>query len=344
MPGLASASIVFKGDFETGNLSQWDKRQVVAPDRLQVQSDLVREGKHALKVTVRKGDDPINASGNRNELLYMGLERAGTENYYKWSTYFPASFPRANTWQVFAQWHHLGLNGSPPVEFFIIDDEIRLRAGGVNGPIVWRAPMERERWHDFVLHVKWSPDPKVGFVELYKDGELVVPRFMVATQFRGDTNYFKLGLYRNESISPVGVLYHDGVTVATTLEEVMPPAPEPVPEPVPEELVAEPEPTPAPSPEPDTSPAPTTPAEESPVVIAPGGSVPPYTPEPGNSVLPGDTGASLDAPGLGGAPSGCGASSTGGMPVVAAASLLAVMFVVRRRRPQALAPVRHSKR
>lgn len=334
VPAMASASSVWKGDFETGNLSQWDRQQVVAADRLQVQSDVVREGNHALKVTVKKGDDPINASGNRNELLYMGLEPAGTENYYKWSTFFPASFPRANTWQVFVQWHHLGLNGSPPLEFFIIDDEMRMRAGGVSGPIVWREPMQRDRWHDFVLHVKWSPDPKVGFVELYKDGELVVPRRYVATQFKGDVNYLKMGLYRNDTISPVGVLYHDGFEVATTLEDVMP-APQPAPEEEPP-VVAEPTP--------EEQPAPSTPDGQTPVsIITPGDPAPEYTSEPDSSVLPGgDLGSPTDGQDLGQGPSGCGASATGGTPVVAAVLALSAVVLARRRR--ALAPARAPKR
>lgn len=344
VPALASASSVWKGDFETGDISQWDRKQTVAADRLLVQSDLVREGQYALKVTVRKGDDPINASGNRNELLYMGLEPSGSEYYYKWSTYFPASFPRVDTWQVFAQWHHLGLNGSPPLEFFIIDDEMRMRAGGSSGPVVWREPMQRDRWHDFVLHVKWSADPKVGFVELYKDGELVLPKRFVATQFKGDTNYLKLGLYRNDTISPVGVLYHDGFEVATTLEDVMP-APQPAPQ-EPPVVVAEPTPdtSPAPQPTPD---APSTPSqvEPGPVLTAPANPTPPFTPEPDNTVLPGgDLGSPTDGEDLGRGPSGCGASATGGMPVMAAILALVAVLFARRRRALAPAPAPRAQR
>jgi Polysaccharide lyase len=122
LPTLASASVVWKGDFETGNLSQWDREQSVSSSRLQVVSAPAREGRYALKAIVRQGDDPINASGNRNEVLYLGREASGSEYFYKWSTLFPSSFPRSSTWQVFTQWHHDGDGGSPPLEFFIIDD------------------------------------------------------------------------------------------------------------------------------------------------------------------------------------------------------------------------------
>src|SRR5690606_22215841 len=95
VPTIASASTVWKGDFETGNLSQWSRSQSVASDRLQVVSDVVREGSYALKATVHQGDNPIQASGNRNELLYLTHEDPGTEYFYKWSTLFPEDYPSA---------------------------------------------------------------------------------------------------------------------------------------------------------------------------------------------------------------------------------------------------------
>ena len=85
------------------------------------------------------------------------------------------------------------------------------------------APLKRGAWNDFVLHVKWSSNPKVGFVELYKDGQLVVPKTMVATQFGSETNYLKLGLYRDSSITQTASVYHDGFTMASSLADVMPP-------------------------------------------------------------------------------------------------------------------------
>lgn len=321
-PGLASASVVWKADFESGDLSQWDRKQVVATDRLQVQSDIVRDGRYALKATVHQGDDPINGSGNRNEVLHMSLEPTGSEYYYKWSSYFPASYPRAATWQVFTQWHQMGEGGSPPLEFFINDDVMHMRAGGETGPVLWNQPLVRDTWHDFVLHVKWSSNPKVGFVELWYDGQLVVQKTNVPTQFGSDVNYLKQGLYRNDTIAPVGTVYHDGFTIATTLEDVMPPAqpaPEPVATPTPEQPSTD---TSAPA---GTGSSTDTGTPSTPVATTPVS----YTPPQGSAMLPGDA-QSPDT--MGG--KGCGASATGGMPVVAAASLLGG-FLVRRRRARA---------
>ncbi len=319
VPAIASASTLWKGDFETGNLSQWSREQSVASDRLLVVSDVVREGRYALKATVHQGDNPISASGNRDELLYLSHETPGQEYFYKWSTLFPPDYPSSNTWQLFAQWHQDGCCGSPPLEFYLVGEEMRMRVGGSSGQILWRAPLQRGHWNDFVVHVKWSADPKVGFVELYKDGQLVVPKTMVATQFGSEQNYLKLGLYRDASISQTASVYHDGFTMATSLEDVMPSAP----------VAAE---TPA-SPESATAPVAQEPAPSTatPTPTAPGVSATPIAKTDGPPIDP-----------QYGRPQGCDASGSGGVPFLAAAGLPGVTLLTRRR--QALVRARSQRR
>jgi MYXO-CTERM domain-containing protein len=97
----------------------------------------------------------------------------------------------------------------------------------------------------------------VGFVELWHNGVRVLSRFMHATMYPGQGIYLKLGLYRSDTVQPVGVVYHDGFVQATQLADVLPPTPEPVPEgeetppvvptgPLPEETTEEPPEEPAP--------------------------------------------------------------------------------------------------
>jgi hypothetical protein len=216
--GSTTSTVVWRGDFETGNISQWSHAQMVSPDRLQVVPSPVRQGQYALKVTVKQGDDPIDSSGNRNELVRMTNEPEGSEYYYGWSTMFAPDFPAPATWQLFTQWHHSGSNGSPPVEFVINNGYLILRCSQTE---VWRAPMVRGVWNDFAFHAKWSPNSSVGFVELYLNGKLVLPKKYCATQFSGQTNYLKFGLYRNDTIAPTGVLYHDNFVMGRSLSDVM---------------------------------------------------------------------------------------------------------------------------
>jgi hypothetical protein len=214
-----SGNAVWRGDFETGDLSQFSRAQMVSADRLQVVSSPVHQGRYAVKVTVKQGDNPIGASGNRNELVRLTYEPAGSEYFYRWSTMFAPDFPSPATWQLFTQWHHDGSSGSPPVEFALNNGRMILYCSGTQ---VWSAPLVRGAWQDFIFHAKWSSNPSVGFVELYLNGQLVLPRRYCATQFPGMLNYLKTGLYRNSTIAPTGVLYHDGWTMGRTLADVSP--------------------------------------------------------------------------------------------------------------------------
>ncbi len=222
-PPGTGASVVWVGDFETGTRSQWSSTQMVSADRLALVSSPLRQGRYALKATVRQGDDPINSSGNRNELVRMTREAAGSEYYYRWSTMFDSTFPSVKTWQLFTQWHHEGSSGSPPVEFYVYGEEIRLSVGGNPGTIVWRAPLVRGQWQDFIFHVKWSPNATVGFVELYLNGKLVLPKRHIATQYSGQLNYLKVGLYRSDTVAQTGIVYHDGWMMARSLQDVLNP-------------------------------------------------------------------------------------------------------------------------
>lgn len=216
------AAVQWAGDFETGNLNQWTKVQEVSPDRLQIVADPVRQGKYALKVTVKQGDNPINASGNRNEVLKEdGSTTEGSEAFYKWDTMFADDFPSAKTWQLFAQWHQPeDCCGSPPIQFQVYGEELQLTVSTAE-TLVWRAPLVRGVWHEFVLHAKFSDDPHKGFVELWYDGKKVLEKTYAATRANG---YLKMGLYRANTVSQTGVLYQDGMIRGQALEDVMPPA------------------------------------------------------------------------------------------------------------------------
>ena len=98
IPAAAEAKILWRGDFETGDLSQYSSTQTVSADRLQVVTDPVREGSYSLRTLVRQGDDPINASGYRNELLYFDAPPEGSEIFYRWSTLFSSTFPEPRSW------------------------------------------------------------------------------------------------------------------------------------------------------------------------------------------------------------------------------------------------------
>jgi hypothetical protein len=229
----ARASVVWRGDFESNDLSQWSSIDGLA-SRLTVVSSPVRQGGRALRAEVQRGDFASN--GNRNELVRLVAETEGMDRYYAWSTMFDASYPIENKWQVFTQWHHSGCCGSPPLEFDVNGQTLALdRNPPSNSGTVqlWSTPLVRGIWHDFAMHVIWSSNPDLGFIELWYDGQKVIEGKAVQTLFPGQVNYLKQGLYRDSSITATGVVYHDGMTMGTTLADVAPqlvPPPPPPPD------------------------------------------------------------------------------------------------------------------
>lgn len=325
----AAASVVWRGDFETGNRSQFSGTEMMAPDRLQVVPSPLRQGDYALRVEVRDGDDPINASGYRAELVKHDSSSEGKEYYYGWSTLFPDDYPMAAAWQVFMQWHHPGSNGAPPVRFVLgcsaadcgtpLPDTLFFI---VDGKTVWtKAPVTRGSWHDFVLHIKWSANSSVGFVELWYDGQLVLPKRFVRTLYSsGDTNYLKMGLYRDTSIKPTGVMYHDALVQATTFDEANPAAVAPPPPPPPPPPPADAGSTGTPLP---TDPTGTPPAGTTLEQLPSNGGEPPAANLTAGS--PGDD----PRPGVGG-----GCSSTSAL-LMLGASVLSMALWTRRARVRA---------
>jgi hypothetical protein len=179
----------------------------------------------------------------------------------------------------------------------------------VDGQNIWqKAPITRGAWHDFVLHIKWSANSSVGFVELWYDGVKVVPKRFVRTLYNsGDTNYLKMGLYRDAITNPIQVLFHDGVIQATTYEEAAATA-------------WAPSPPPPPPPPPDAGSSPPD-----------AGSGPPPTPDGGTSWCPSPDGGGLlgsDRP-ADDAQVGCNMGATSAVSIPAL--LLAMGLLVRRR-------------
>ncbi|KAL6788036.1 hypothetical protein J3E68DRAFT_128897 [Trichoderma sp. SZMC 28012] len=102
----------------------------------------------------------------------------------------------------------------------------------------WRhlASITPGKWRDIVLHVKFSTDPAVGFVQIWEDG---VRQKMVdgdgytvnhrtlnpQLNWDGIPNSLILNQYRNVATkygSSGVTLYHDSVKVGHSFEEVSP--------------------------------------------------------------------------------------------------------------------------
>jgi hypothetical protein len=211
-PLAAEAKLITRLDFDTGNFEQWTNIHALSSGA-QIVRQPRKQGSYAARFVVRPGDDPIDASGERAQVLSKTGEREGTESWWKWSTLFPSGFrPIEGAMNIFSGWHHTGPTCHAPVQI-----ELRI-SGGKFDPVTcdtssggsWTiGKLERGAWQTFVFHVRWSSHDDKGFVQLWRNGEKIVPFTRIATLREGYDVYLKQGYLRRPA-SWTTEIYHDG--------------------------------------------------------------------------------------------------------------------------------------
>jgi hypothetical protein len=239
----AFASVLFNGDFETGDTLQWSFEQQGgdANDDITVQSETRIQGAYAGRFTVEPGDHfPAGqTTGERAEVLNSGmLFRERDVRWFGWSVYFASGFPTSDdsgTWNVFTQWHHNGSSCSVPLDFSIRDDGsdarrrlvLTSRTGTVSATTCSLTGREFDlgllrtgEWIRFEAQVRFSADPRFGYVKVYVDDQLVLPRTSMTTLYACCRSYMKQGYYRRANAENTATLYIDGTTVGTARADV----------------------------------------------------------------------------------------------------------------------------
>ena len=121
------------------------------------------------------------------------------------------------------QWHGAdedgdASDGSPQLNLECSEDgNLYLKVGDKTELLI--GPLDPGVWHSYVIHVKFSNDPKVAFEEVTRDGQVVIPKTS-PKRANMDTPraYYKLGLYRDPEISGTMVVWFDDVTVSVPAE------------------------------------------------------------------------------------------------------------------------------
>jgi hypothetical protein len=216
----SSAEVLWRGDFETGNLQQWHGT-ATKNDAVKIVTAPVRAGKYAVQI------DGTNAArrGERDRIEFQHQPQPpgtadGTERYFGWSVYVPKTL----TPGVHQVGYFEARNAWRQLMAFEVRGEDLLYSTRVPYAKRWegKGKFTAGRWHDFVVHVLWSRDPQKGFVEVWFDGELVVPKAMTATLLDENPAFLQIGLMRETSEVPETILI-DHAIEATTREEVTPP-------------------------------------------------------------------------------------------------------------------------
>lgn len=222
MPSVAQAAPEWVGDFETGDFSQWTlSAQVISnADNMTVVSDEVYEGEYSARIQVDPGE--MSPSGHsRNEVVYVPDQASfeGSERWYAFSLR-PGDDPWAETWHLVYYWEGNPVFASV-MSMVVVGQQIRFQTFLPGETTHWQGAFTAGQWHDYILHVRWAPDDS-GFVELFVDGEQVVPLTNVPTMHGpGVFNEMHTGLLRNNMVDFTEVIHVDGVRSGETMEDVM---------------------------------------------------------------------------------------------------------------------------
>jgi Polysaccharide lyase len=218
-----------RGDFESGDLSQWRHRQCLR-ERISVGSKRPDpfHGRYRARVVVQDGDVEPETGSERCELVGPRLpdER---ERWFRLAIYVPSSADPPDSWQIISQWYSI-TGGSPPLALFNnqgLPMRWSLRHGD-SSRTYWRSrkKLARNRWHDLVVGVFLSQSRSRGWVEVWLDGKrqkLANGRTRMHGQTRGPVpGAFITGIYRDPASTGTSIQYMDHYSVGPSRESVMP--------------------------------------------------------------------------------------------------------------------------
>ena len=218
LTAAAPAEVIWRGDFETGNLEQW--KGAPKSDAVKVVQDPVREGKYAVRI------DGSNAAkrGTLDRIEFQHQPQPpgtaeGTERWFGWSVYLPRKFTdtmhQVGYFETRNSWSQL-------MAFEARGEDLQFSTR-VPYKLHWsgKGKLTAGHWHDFAVHVLWSRDPAKGFVEIWFDGEKVVPLAKTATLKDENPCFLQVGFMRETSDTPESIVL-DHVVEGTTQQDVTP--------------------------------------------------------------------------------------------------------------------------
>ncbi|MDQ2076462.1 polysaccharide lyase [Marinimicrobium sp. ABcell2] len=214
--------MVWRGDFSTGDLSQWDN--LIHAQGLSVQDKCTYRGDWAGKVTIT-GDEEFLWNGredlNRTEFKYQPdaeYTREGEDTYFGWSFYLPETLTESRHelgyWESDQSWQQI-------FRFNIVGSTFGFQASRAPEPF-WEETdfASAGVWRDVAMHIHWSTDPEKGFVDVWLDGEPKGREYFQTLANAEDPMFVQIGILRNQQPTPETILV-DNARHGHSLEAVL---------------------------------------------------------------------------------------------------------------------------
>lgn len=222
----ASAQVSWRGDFETGNTSQYDSLlngTVMGRTYTTVVQDVVAGGRYAARIELH--DDARWSNGLRrvevNHSPQASRTAAGATLYFAWSFLVPQALP--STPEQTIGYFESRTSYQQLMAFAVIGSDLRFSTNRPTWRAHWtgRGVVTPNVWHRVAVRVLWSTDAQVGTVDVWFDGAQVVTGVHAATLADANPAFVQLGLLRgNMDFTDVPVIYLDEALEGSSLDAV----------------------------------------------------------------------------------------------------------------------------
>ncbi len=223
-----SAQIDVHDGFETPDLSKLWSADRFAPGAVQMQTNIVRAGHSAAKITVHakeKFEAGLNGDqdSERAELLEANKLTAKENVTYEqaFSMFIPTNFPIVPVRLVIAQWKQYCADGgncsddSPVLAIRYISGTLKItqNINSKHETVLCEEQAEfRGRWLDFKFQTRFSPNANGSVKAWLGDKQIVDYKGVTANPENAATGYpspsrfyFKMGLYRDLMAEPMTI-------------------------------------------------------------------------------------------------------------------------------------------
>lgn len=223
----AQADVVWKANFEAGNLTEFNggfiNQTKGTRKNIDVVNDPVEDGKWAATISVHPDDlfgqyvqDRVDMGHNST------LTAEGKDTYL--SGYYLMKID-AQVRNEFAFWES-NTTSQNVMDFWVEPKTgggttVNFGTGFLGATKQWTAAFSLNTWHQVAMHVHWSVDKTKGAVSVWFDGVQVLNEIKAATKADGNTLFFQTGLHRKVQEQFTDTLFLDNFVEGTALTDVL---------------------------------------------------------------------------------------------------------------------------
>jgi MYXO-CTERM domain-containing protein len=225
-PQIAMAQVSWRGDFETGDTSQYGyllNPEIGDRRYLDVVTDNVAEGTYAARIELHNDAEWPNGL-KRVEVQHAPEDERtaeGAELFFAWSFYLPETLPSDPDQQI-GYWE-TNRSYQQMMAFAVAGEEMTFSTRRPENRVQWRdeGAATAGEWHRIAMRVVWSTSEDTGRVDVWFDGEHVVTDAAAATLADENPTFVQFGLLRGRiEFEDVPVIYVDHALEGDSLEAV----------------------------------------------------------------------------------------------------------------------------